>query len=270
MPEQYPDLIPLSGYDFPVHVSSGCEEHAYAMAAMCQKAHRFLARTLRAQADITVLVLAPPHWPQYAAHPTYGMPHAAPDGQVLIMPGQSNPFWQSMIPTLETLSPQREAAARAVYGLPDGSLDLSPFFNLLSIHELAHLFHAQANVQFPRKWLQEFFANLSLHTYVAKQEPGQLSALETFPSMVVEAGSTAYVYHALADFDRLYARVGPQNYGWYQCRLHVAAKAVFDAGGVGALQRLWRAFAPISDDQLTQILDRVHPRLGLVFTGWST
>jgi hypothetical protein len=156
-----------------------------------------------------------------------------------------------------------------VYGLPDGSTDLSPFFNLTSVHELAHLFHEQANVQFPRKWLQEFFANLSLHAYVATQEPEQLPILETFSRLVVEAGSASFEHHTLADLDRLYTGVGPQNYGWYQCRLHVAAKAVYDAGGVAALQRLWQAFPPISDDQFIQVLGQVHPQLERVFTGCS-
>jgi hypothetical protein len=83
-----------------------------------------------------------------------------------------------------------------------------------------------------------------------------------------EAGSAPFEYHSLADFDRWYTRVGPENYGWYQCRLHVAAKAVFEVGGVAALQRLWQAFAPTSDGQLTQVLGQVHPRLEQVYTGW--
>jgi hypothetical protein len=197
------------------------------------------------------------------------MPHAEPERQVLIMPGEHNAFWQSMIPPLETLSPATAAAARAVYGLPNGAIDLAPFFDLTSVHELAHLFHEQANVQFPRKWLQEFFANLSLHAYVATLEPAQLPVLETFPLMMVEAGSAPFEHHSLADFERLYTGVGPQNYGWYQCQLCVAAKAVYDAAGVASLQRLWQAFPPIADDQLTQVLGQVHPRLQQVFTRWA-
>ena len=269
MSKQYPDLSLVSGYIFPMYVSSGCEERGRAMAAVCQRAHQFLSHTLQAQADVTVLVLAPAQWSEYGTYPTYGMPHADPDRQALIMAGENNAFWQSMAPPLEMLSPETAAAARTAYGLPDGSIDLAPFFDLLSVHELAHLFHDQANVQFPRKWLQEFFANLSLHAYVATQEPVHLPVLETFPRLVVEAGSATFEHHSLADFERLYTGVGPQNYGWYQCRLHVAAKGVYDAGGVAALQRLWQAFPPISDDQLIQVLDQVHPRLEQVFTGWS-
>jgi hypothetical protein len=167
--QQFSDLTKLPEYIFPVYVSSGCEERGRAMAAICQRAHQFFSRTLQAQAEITVLVLAPAQWPEYTTCPTYGMPHADTDQQLLIMPGEDNAFWQSMVPPLETLSSETAAAVRAVYGGPDGAIDLSPFFELLSVHELVHLFHGQRNVQFPRKWLQEFFANLGLHAYVATQ-----------------------------------------------------------------------------------------------------
>ena len=93
--------------------------------------------------------------------------------------------------------------------------------------------------------------------------------LETFPRVVLEGGSAQFEHQSLADFECLYTAVGPQNYGWYQCRLHVAARQVFEAGGAAALQRLWQAFVPISDDQLTEVLRQVHPRLEQVLTGWS-
>jgi hypothetical protein len=125
-----------------------------------------------------------------------------------------------------------------VYGQSDGSIDLSSFFDLTSIHELAHLFQFQASVQFPRLWLDEFFANLSLHAYVASQQPDLLPVLETFPRLMLQAGAARFQYHSLADFERLYSDVGDANYGWYQCQLEVAAKAVYDSGGVAALQRL--------------------------------
>jgi hypothetical protein len=63
------------------------------MAAICQPAHQFFTHTLQDQADITVLVLAPAHWSVYGSFPTYGMPHAEPERQVLIMPGENNAFW---------------------------------------------------------------------------------------------------------------------------------------------------------------------------------
>jgi hypothetical protein len=86
---------------------------------------------------------------------------------------------------------------------------------------------------------------------------------------MLEAGSARFQHHSLADFERLYTGVGDANYGWYQCRLHVAARAVYDAGGVAALQRLWRTFASVPDERLAQLLSQVSPQLEQVLTGWS-
>ena len=31
----------------------------------------------------------------------------------------------------------------------------------------------------------------------------------------------------------------PKNYGWYQCRLHVAGKNIYNTGGQKAFIKLW-------------------------------
>jgi hypothetical protein len=162
---------------------------------------------------------------------------------------------------------------RSAYGLPSGAIDLPRFFDLLAVHEMGHLFHTQASVQFPRLWLMELFCNMCTHTYVAAREPEMLPALEAFPSVVVGGGMSHLRYHTLEDFERLYGEVGPQNYGWYECQLHVAAKDIYNASGVHALQRLWAAFrqsnATMSDDELRMLLeDEVDPAVARVPAEW--
>lgn len=94
-----------------------------------------------------------------------------------------------------------------------------------------------------RKWMQELFVNIILHTYVAEKEPQLLPALETFPNMVVGAGTAEYKFTSLADFERLYESMGmgAKNYGWYQSKLHVAAKNIYNAGGPRVMKKLWVA-----------------------------
>ena len=271
MSNQYTALRGLDGFQFPVYASKGCGDRGRVLARLCQGAYYFLSDTFATHPDVTVLVLALEDWSHYTTEPTYGMPHCL-DEHLLVLAGENSDFWTSMVPSLDTVTSETAAAVRAAYGQPDGTVDVSPFFDLLTIHELAHVFHEQAAIQFPRKWIQEFFANLSLHTYVATQQPAQLPVLEAFPRLIVEADSLHVRYHRLADFERLYMAVGPQNYGWYQCRLHVAAREVFEAGGISVLQDLWGAFSradmPISNEQLARKLGSVHPRLEQVFARW--
>jgi hypothetical protein len=77
-----------------------------------------------------------------------------------------------------------------------------------------------------------------------------------------------FLYRTLEAFEALYTKVGPQNYGWYQCRLHLAAKKVYDAEAIPAVQGLWKTFA-ITDPQLVGSLKKIHPEMAKVLTGWS-
>lgn len=157
---------------------------------------------------------------------------------------------------------------RGVYGRADGQIDLSAFFDLLAVHELAHLFHSQVPARFPRLWLMELFVNLCLHAYVATVEPDQIPALETFPQVLSALSPDRFPYHTLVDFEARSERMDPQNYGWYQAQWHVAAQRIYAAGGNAALQRLWQTFV-LSDRRLAEVLRQdVHPEVARVLTAW--
>ena len=237
------------------------------------RARDFLAATLGAEAAVALLVLGPEDWPGRSPHPVYGMPNCA--GGNLIVAGVPNPFWQGFVDLVAAAAPTQEAALRAAYppggggaAWADGALDLSPFFDLLAVHELAHVFLQQAPFGFPRRWLTEFFGNLCLHAYVAAAEPAALPQLTAFPAAVAAVDPAAVPHHSLAAFEALYEDVGPLAYGWYQCRLHAAARRVYDAGGVAALRRLWDAYA-VPDARLAATLTRdVHPTVAAILETW--
>jgi len=271
--KQYSNLIELEDCQFPVYASAGTEQRAQSIAVRCRNAHEFFDATFEFEPQMRVLVLTPEHWNEYAAFPVYGMPHYT-DERTLAVAGQDNGFWQSMSPPVEVLPPPAAQAMQAAYGQPDGSINLSSFFDLLAVHEIGHLFHLQAEREFPRLWLRELFCNICLHAYVVAQEPEQMPALETFPQIVANSGVDELPYRSLDDFERLYIDVGAQNYGWYQCRFHVAAKHIYEAGGIEALQRLWKAFPQsdekLSDEQLAaRLREDVHAEVERVLTAWA-
>lgn len=272
----YFNLSKLEGFSFPVYTSAGTEERAQSIAERCERAHGFLHRVLASEAQVTILVLAPEHWQEYTGSPMYGVPQTT-DAQTLVVAGQNSELWQMIVPPMESLSPQAAQAMREVYAQPDGAISVAAYMNLLAVHEIGHLYLDQAtgrfDFKFPRRWLVELYCNLCLHAYVAALEPEQLPVLETFPQAIVDLGFAHLPHHTLNKFEELYAGMPPQNFIWYLSKLHVAAKRLYDAGGVEILRRLWKMLLQSSlewpDAQLAaRLRDEVHPEAERVLTAW--
>lgn len=265
------ELRELSGYSFKVHYSPGNEERAKAVATRCEKTMKYVEELVGFLPEVEIFILSPAHWAKYGTHPVYGMPHYA--GKKLVIAAEDNDFWRSFIPSLEQLPADLARDIKQAYTTGEGTLSMRGFFDLLALHELGHAFHLQGGLKGQRLWMQELFCNIMLHTYVAENEPENLPALEVFPEMVVASGSEGFQFTTLADFEKRYDNMDPRNYGWYQCRLHVAAKHIYNAGGTEAFVRLWHALKnereKMTDEQLASFLEvKVHSRLAKVQTEW--
>lgn len=67
--------------------------------------------------------------------------------------------------------------------------------------------------------------------------------------------------------------MNPKNYGWYQCRLHVAGKNIYNAGGKKTLVKLWKGLKEnkekMTDEQFASFLEKkVSRELAKVQTDW--
>lgn len=270
----YLGLSEVAGFPFPVWASPGAEERAGELARRGQAAYGFLAERLGRRPDVILLALAAEDWPRFSGAP-FGMPGYA-NGH-LILPGTATEFGAGLARLLGLASPELRRQAREVYGGPDGRLELDPFFSLLSVHELGHAFQRTVPLRFPRRWLDELFGNVCLHCYIAEADQAALPVLETFPLAFETIDPHRFRHRSLGDFERLYLGVGAENYAWYQCRLHVLAKRLYDADGVVPLHRLWDRFLVSgdgqnpNDDELVTILgDEVHPVLGDAVVSWPS
>jgi len=52
---------------------------------------------------------------------------------------------------------------------PDGAggVNLQPFFDLITIHELGHAFEVLGDLRLPTFLLSEIFVNLAMHSFIA-------------------------------------------------------------------------------------------------------
>ena len=93
------------------------------------------------------------------------------------MPAGSGDFWIGIGDDLRDATPRGYKRLLATYPDGAGGLDLQPFFDLITIHELGHAFETLGDLRLPTFWLSEIFANLALHAFVATRQPEKLPTL---------------------------------------------------------------------------------------------
>lgn len=271
-------LEQLKGYSSTIYYSPGHASRAKDIALFMEGATHFFQEQLHFTPQTKMYILAPQHWKEFASktlHDVYGFPHNI-DHERLVVASEDNDFWRSFLPPADQLPQPLAAQITKAYRKPDGSYSMMPFFDLLALHELGHSYTAQAGLKMHRHWMSELFVNIMLHTYIAEKKSELLPALEAFPNMVVSGGTAAYKFTSLEDFEKLYATMGmgPRNYGWYQCKLHSAAKNIYNAGGRSVLIKLWAALKKyqqeMTDSELVDMLkSEVHPSVADVYLNWN-
>lgn len=271
-------LNQLKNYDFPVYYSSGHQQTAETIASRIGKAILYHKELLGFKPVVTLVILSAKDWETYTAEPViYGMPHYNQLNKRLIVAAEDNAYWKGFLPPLNQLPEGMRKPIQTTYSNSAGQLTVQAFFDLLAIHELGHAFHMQAGLTMQRNWMNELFANILLHTYIAEKEPELLPALTLFPKMVIGGGTKEYKYTSLQDIQDHYgeiARQYPKNYGWYQCRWHSAAADIYDAGGKQALQKLWDALKNkkeiLTDEELVAFLKTTtNKRIADMIENWD-
>lgn len=275
--QTFENLNHLKGHNLETYYSDGSNTQAEQMAALCDSVISFYSATINFKPSVTLLVLSPTDWKKYTNFPVYGMPHY-PNNQTLVVASEDNDFWKSMLPPLDKLPQELAQQISNTYVDSNGNLTMRDFFDLLAIHELGHTFHEQGKLTMQRKWIGELFSNMFLHNYIAKKKPELLPALTIFPRMVVNSTNKKDLkYSTLREFEENYGLIAsqfPQNYGWYQCRLHTASGNIYDLAGVSAFQKLWNVLKTnnkhLDDSVLAKLLsEMVHESVANIQLKWN-
>ena len=240
-------LATLDGYPFDARYSEGARDQAIRLADLTKDAYTYFATVFPgARPQVLATFLKPVDWKR-----NYGVPSYYPPDRRLRVATDDSPLWQSFGRIVHVASPfGAYPQLKRTYEDGQGNLQLRRFFDLFTVHELAHAFELQSSMGLPTLWLRELFANLALYTFVATTRPSELPNLTTFPDALTRVGVFNVVirlrgYTSLDDFDlhspagNARAPMGNENAVWYQVRLLRLARDLFDHDGERALQRLW-------------------------------
>lgn len=240
---------------------------ARSLADLLDSARTYFGEKLAVESRVRALVVSEADWPAHTAYPVFGMPHYL-DPTTLIVAGERADFWLALAPPVQRVPPEwRERYARAY--AREGPLDPSPFFDLLAVHELAHLYLEQGTRDMPNRWLTELFCNVALDAFVTERAPDLLEALHVLPEIIL-AMPPPLAHRGLAEMDP--AENAPENYGWYQSGLHRAAARMVRSEGPDVLDRLWRegpGLAVSNDGALANAIgQRISPTLAAIVRAW--
>jgi hypothetical protein len=249
------ELPQLDGYPFEVRYSDGALPRATAAADVAADAYVYFARLFSAvEPDIALIVADEAHWPDKG--PPYGLPFFRDDAGeirpgIVVMPAGGGAFWIEIAQELRDASPRGYAKLLTTYPDGAGGVDLQPFFDLITIHELGHAFEALGDLRLPTFWLSEIFVNLAMHAFLATRLPASLPTLEVLPtvgarSRKLAARMRADGYSTLEELQAHYTGtddpMSPLNYVWFQYRWQRLAARIFHVDGEDGLVRFWDCF----------------------------
>lgn len=279
----------LEGFAFEVRCSAGVKDRARATAELTADACRYLTRRLSGVTpDLALIVVDERDW---TSRQPYGLPYfdnAADQIRpgILVMPAGPGPLWEAMVSDLRDASPRAFRRVRETYPDGAGGVDLQPFFDLVTIHELGHAYETFGELRLPTFWLSEIFANLALHAFVASEHPELLDTLEVLSSVgaasrTLAARMRAEGYTLLEDLQTFYTGgdrpMSARNYVWYQYRWQRLVARMVTAEGEQVLTRFWEFFRspsrPVFDDPSPRAIApilraQVSPTLGRAVATW--
>jgi hypothetical protein len=247
-------MTSLSGYPFTVRYSEGSLARARVEADIAADAFDYFGGLFHGvEPDIAVIVADEKDW---ESRQPYGLPFFNDDeGQlspgIVVMPAGRGEFWIAMGEDLRETTPNDYPQLLAAYPDGSGGLDLQPFFDLITIHELGHAFEVLGHLELPTFWLSEIFANLALHAFVATRRPERLHTLEVLSvvgstSLSLDARMRVEGYTTLEELEAHYTGgddpMSAQNYVWYQYRWQRLAATMFEVDGEDGLVHFWDYF----------------------------
>ncbi len=220
----------------PVLHVPGSGERAESVGSLMGDALRFFADSLGATADFRLALLGPDEWRRVTRHP-YGLPHVSTRNgrSVAVLPADGGGVVHAEYARLEDRLSTRARDGLAAMGL-EWDDAVRRMVDLVGLHEVGHVIVHQRGVRPPAKWLDEVLASYLAYVFLSARRPEQAALWDLMVDASLETQRPDH--HTLADFERLYVRVGVSDYIWYQSMFARRAGALVREEGLRFLTEL--------------------------------
>jgi len=204
----------------------GAETKILATTSLLQNAIPFYENQLGVTESFSIALLDSARWTQISLIP-YGLPFVSGPPYIVCLPATSDNILAKIV-------------TEAIDGYPINNNSLSKekniahFISLIGLHELGHIYANEYGASFPNKWTYEFVATYFAYLYLEQTSPEERKLWVDMSDILLKEINPRHT--SLADFEELYAKVGVQNYAWYQVALLQRVREVYEQQGVKFLE----------------------------------
>jgi len=269
-PRPHGTLAPLSWFPFPVLASVDARAAAERIAQRAEAACELLAKALGVRPELSLVVLGRDDWARPAAVADYGVTHVGHAGE-LVVGAEPAEAWHKVSEFFaQRLAPPACARLTDIHGV-DPVNGRGPALDTLAealiAHEIAHVVAAQAGVEFPRRWIDEAFANYALVAVLGETDP---AGLRLVGSLAEAAAKLDDALPTLAAFEAEFGRMDVVASVLAELAITRGVYVAYAWGQTAPLARLFATFRGArverdADYELGRMLaTRVHPAIAAI------
>lgn len=248
---------------FTAYYSKGYATRAIEMSKRIANDRSFYQDSLMIDVKVILALLDPADNAKAPiAGPPYGMPFVGDDDHMIVMPADT-----STGAVKEAYSPfKKTVSANAVKKLKQAGFTyddaLNTMVDLVALHEIGHTQVSAYGIRTRQPWFAEFMATYVGYAYMHYREP----KMATVWDITTHAGYVGYKpkYKTLDVFNKLYIKVGSDNYVWYQNAFSERIRDVFSKKGLSFIRLVRekladKTFKPATAQELLIVLEKIEP-----------
>ena len=263
-------LVGLPWFPFPVRVSAEARAAGERIAQRALAAYQLLGQALGTAPQLSLLVLSRDDWDRRAEVPSYGVTHVAAGGE-LIVGVEPADAWHAVSEFFaRRLPPGACAQLTELHGVDAANgigPDLAGLAETLIAHEIAHVVATESGVEFPRRWLEEAFANYALVAVLGETDP---AGLRLVGSLAEAAATLTDAMPTLTRFEAEFGRMDVVSSVLAELAITRGVYAAYAVDHTAPLARLFATFRDMRDNrdadyELGRMLaTRVHPAIAAI------
>jgi hypothetical protein len=252
-----------------VYHSAGHEKRTRELSELIEEAVRFYQERLQIEPEFSVAVLTRADWERVEPNVPFGLPSVSAAPAVILLPATHDGV---VVEGVLALRGKASAATlqkieQAGFTFEQGAEKLIDF---IALHELGHVLTLAHGIRPPSPWSNEFLATYFAYAWLHQAQPRQAALFLALTCELQYRDADRPRYTTLEDFDALYSRVGPVNYGWYQSVFAGHAAQVHDARQLAFLADVRTVYPATAKEgePARVVLERLE-RICPGFVAWS-